>query len=138
MNNIHKLLQCIYTAYRLMYLYISSKGACICSSKGFNINRHDYFFNGINIFPKRIESKTVLHLFAKVYSASLEEKVLERSYSQIQEGNILKTQMCTKYCVPTLQQALPSGGSPLPAWRNGMILSRLEKDLGSDSQCVES
>lgn len=39
------------------------------------------FFNGINIFLKRIESKTVLCLFTKVYLAFLEEKGLERSYS---------------------------------------------------------
>lgn len=38
-------------------------------------------FNGINIFLKRIESKTVLCLFTKVYLASLEGKGLERSYS---------------------------------------------------------
>lgn len=42
--------------------------------KGFNINHHDYFFNGINIFLKKIESKTVLCLFTKVYLASLEGK----------------------------------------------------------------
>lgn len=64
-----------------MDLYVSSKGAFICSRKGFNINHHDYFFNGINIFLKRIESKTVLCLFTKVYLAFLEEKGLERSYS---------------------------------------------------------
>lgn len=57
-----------------MYLYVSSK-------EDFHINHHDYFFNGINIFLKRIESKTVLCLFTKVYSASLEEKGLERSFS---------------------------------------------------------